>query len=146
MFPRLYGIVFTNGFEHRQISVEADDLAHARQRAGDIAQGIIGQRSRDMSDWSQWRIVIQTRDEGRTEDPFPEQALALEEAPAMGSTGLTDTGDLSSLDVPATRPDVSGGQGKLEGAERTVIPGVGPSLSAQEEGPSTSGEVEETPQ
>jgi hypothetical protein len=142
MFPRLYGIVFTNGLEHRHTSVEADDLAHARKRAGNIAQGIIGQRSRDMSDWSQWRIVIDTRDEGRTEDPFPE-ALATDEDQPIGSTGLTDTGDPCSLDVSATPPDVSGGQPKLKGAERTEIPGVGPSLSAQEEGPSTSGEVEE---
>ena len=94
MLPRLYGIVFTNGLEHRHTSVEADDLAHARQRAGNIAQGIMGQHSRDMSDWSQWRIVIDTRDEGRTEDPFPEQAL--EEAPGMGSTGVTDRGNPSN--------------------------------------------------
>ena len=95
MFPRLYGIVFTNGLEHRHASVEADDLAHARKRAGNIAQGIMGgQRSRDMSDWSQWRIVIETRDEGRTDDPFPEPARAPEED--QGTSGLTDAGNPSN--------------------------------------------------
>ena len=50
--------------------MEATSLAHARERAANIARGMM-ERHDPKGSWSQWHIVIETPDEGRIDDPFP---------------------------------------------------------------------------
>lgn len=69
---RTYSIVFTDGRASRQIPLEASSLAHARERAANIARGMMNQHQPGTQDWSAWRIKIEMPDGGQCDDLFPE--------------------------------------------------------------------------
>jgi hypothetical protein len=70
-----YSVVFTDGNTTRRIPLEAFSLPEARERAANIARGIMEQHEPATKDWSEWRIVIETLDEGRSDDPFPSEIV-----------------------------------------------------------------------
>jgi hypothetical protein len=65
---RCYPTVFTDGQTVRRAPVEASSLAHARERAANIARGMMDESQ--FENWSGWHIIIET-DEGQSDDPFP---------------------------------------------------------------------------
>ena len=67
-----YSVVFTNGSVFRRTLVEAISLAHAQERAENMARGMMDAHAPGDQDWSQWRIVIETPDQGRSDAPFPD--------------------------------------------------------------------------
>ena len=71
---RSYSVVFTDGKASRRTAVEAISLAHARERSANIARGMMNAHAPGTHDWSAWRILIATPDEGGCDDPFPEPA------------------------------------------------------------------------
>jgi hypothetical protein len=70
-----YSVAFTNGSTGRQIPLEAFSLSEARERAANIARGIMEEHEPATKDWSEWRIIIETVDEGRSDDPFPSESI-----------------------------------------------------------------------
>jgi hypothetical protein len=89
--------VFTDGSALRRTHVEASSLAEASARASNIARGMMEQHEPGTQNWSAWQITIETPDEGRCNDPFPDPLSSrdlnvrrLEGAP-NDTTGLTKT-------------------------------------------------------
>jgi len=72
---RFYSVVFTNGRALRRTHVEASNLGEARARAANVARGMMDQHEPGTQDWSAWQVIIETPDEGRCDDPFPEPLL-----------------------------------------------------------------------
>ena len=78
--------------------VEAISLAHARERSANIARGMMDAHTPGYCDWSAWRILIATPDEGGCDDPFPGTAG---QKPDGGGAAAPPKGEHCQRDVRA---------------------------------------------
>jgi hypothetical protein len=67
----LYWIKFTNGDDWRGTVVAQPDIIFATMKARTLAPDILQLPTIRCRDGAKWRIVIQTDNEGRLEEPFP---------------------------------------------------------------------------
>jgi hypothetical protein len=65
-----YWVRFTNGHNRLSMGIAEPDLVFAVVKARQYALDIM-QYWRSRSDWKNWRIIIETPDEGRIDEPFP---------------------------------------------------------------------------
>jgi hypothetical protein len=83
---RDYWICFTNGRDRLCTARAAPDVVFAGTKARQLALDVMHQ-GRFGFDWKNWRIIIETHDEGRFDEPFPAARAGKALAWAHGGVG-----------------------------------------------------------
>jgi hypothetical protein len=70
MSLRTYLTVFTDGKSDRRLCIAEPDIEFAAMRARSVADAIMEQRVFGEHDWSRWKFIVMSADEGNREVPF----------------------------------------------------------------------------
>jgi hypothetical protein len=74
---RNYRVDFTNSDRRVYSVVSAPDLIFAGMKGLELAKLMMEKQALGNNDWTHWRVIIETEDEGRLEKPFPLLHVAL---------------------------------------------------------------------